>query len=147
MKVYMLKDVENIGMAGQVVTVSDGYADNFLIPRKMALKVTAKSEQFFVEKSKKITAESEAITTKMGMVAERIKNMHVTLRKRSHDDGKLYGAVSADEICKLLKTKEVSVNKKQVVFGKAIKTTGEYEVTIKLSSKLQPGISLKVVAE
>lgn len=146
MKVYMLKDVESVGMAGQIIKVSEGYARNFLIPRKLAAEINATNESFYAAKIKKQHLAAEAITTKMGMLAERIRHLKVTLRKRVHDDGKLYGSVSADEIVDLLSQKEIPVSKKQVVFGKTVKAIGEHRVGIKLSSKLIPEFTLTVSA-
>lgn len=146
MKVYLLKDVAGIGMAGQIVKVKDGYGQNFLVPRKLAVGITAKNESFFASKVSKVKADQAVIKTKMGMLAEHIRNIHVSIKKRSHDDGKLYGAVSADEMVAALARKDIAVNKKQVVFPKSIKTVGEHKVTIKLSSKMQPQCNVKVVA-
>jgi large subunit ribosomal protein L9 len=145
MKVYMLKDVENVGMTGQIVNVSEGYAANFLVPRKLAQAVTAKNEAFLAQRAKKAQVAVEALNSKMAMMAERLKKLNISIKKRQHDDGKLYGAVSADDIVDLLKAKDFTISKKQVVFKKSVKTVGEHKVAIKLSSKLQPEVSLKVV--
>lgn len=147
MKVYMLKDVEKVGMAGQVVKVSDGYAMNFLIPRKLARKVADSEKAFFEKRAVKARLDVQALNSKVAMLAERIKNMHLVVKEKVHDDGKLYGAVGADEVVELLKKKDVTINKKQVEFKKAIRTVGEHSVTIKLSSKLKPELTLKVVPE
>ncbi len=147
MRVYMLKDVENVGMAGFVINVSDGYAANFLIPRKLAMKVTQGSTEFLKARVKKVETDKKILSSKAAMVAERIRNMHLTIKKRIHDDNKLYGAISQDEIVDLLKEHDVSVNRKQVGFAKAIKAIGEHKITIRLSSKLKPELTLKVVAE
>ncbi len=146
MLVYMLKDVEKIGMAGQVIKVSDGYAKNFLVPRKLALKVEEGNKKFFEQKTKKLNLDAKALGSKVAMVAEKIKNLHLTLKKKAHDEGKLYGAVSADEIVDLLKEKEIAINRKQVEFSKSIRAEGEHKVIIRLSSKLKPELTLKVVA-
>lgn len=141
----MLKDVENVGMTGQIVKVSEGYASNFLIPRKLAQAVTSKNESFLAQRAKKAQVAVEALNSKMAMMAERLKNVNISISKRQHDDGKLYGAVSAEDIVELLQAKDFSINKKQVVFKKSVKTVGDHKVAIKLSSKLQPEVSLKVV--
>lgn len=146
MLVYMLKDVEKIGMAGQVIKVSDGYAKNFLVPRKLALKVEEGNKKFFEQKTKKLNLDAKALGSKVAMVAEKIKNLHLTLKKKAHDEGKLYGAVSADEVVDLLKEKEIAINRKQVEFSKSIRAEGEHKVIIRLSSKLKPELTLKVVA-
>ncbi|MFH1644096.1 MAG: 50S ribosomal protein L9 [bacterium] len=145
MEVYLLKDVENVGLAGQVVKVSDGYAKNFLIPRKLANKIDKANEAFFKSKIKKIEVNKKVLSNKTSMLAEKIKNLHLIIKEKIHDDGKLYGSVSADEIVELLKEKEISVNKKQIDFPKAIKKIGEHKVIVKLSSKLKPEFILKVV--
>ncbi len=146
MKVYMIKDVERVGIAGQIINVSDGYANNFLIPRKLAVEVTTDNQKFYEQKKQKETVAVEVLNSKVAMLAERIKSLHITIRERVHDDGKLYGAISADEIVDLLKAKEVSINRKQVEFDKSIKAVGEHKVTIKLSSKLRPQLTVKVEA-
>lgn len=146
MKVYMLKDVESVGMAGQIIVVSDGYATNFLFPRKLAVEVTASNLEFYQQKKVKQQVAAEVLSSKVAMMAERIKTLQLSIKERVHDDGKLYGAISADEIVDLLKAKEIIINKKQVEFEKAIKSVGEHKVTIRLSSKLKPQVTLKVTA-
>jgi large subunit ribosomal protein L9 len=143
----MLQDVEKVGMAGQVVKVSDGYATNFLIPRKLAKKVCENDEKFFSKRVVKAKLDAQVLNSKVAMLAERIKNMHLVVKERVHDDGKLYGAVGADEIVELLKQKDITINRKQVEFKKSIRTVGEHKVAIKLSSKFKPELMLKVVAK
>ena len=145
MKIYMLKDVEKIGMAGQIIKVSDGYAANFLIPRKLARKVNEKEKQFFSQQKKRETVDKEILNSKVAMLAEKIRNLHLIVKERIHDDGKLYGAVGADEIVELLKEKDISINRKQVEFKKAIRSVGEHKVVIRLSSKFKPELILKVI--
>jgi large subunit ribosomal protein L9 len=147
MKVYMLQDVENVGMAGQVINVSDGYAMNFLIPRKLAKKVGDADKAFYEKKIIKSNADVQLINSKAAMLAERIKNLHIVAKERIHDDGKLYGAVGADEVIELLKEKDIIVNRKQIEFKKAVRSVGEHKIVIKLSAKLQPEFTLKVVAK
>lgn len=146
MQVYMLKDVEKVGMAGSIINVSEGYAKNFLIPRKCGIEVTEGNRSFYEQKKVKEKVNAEVVQSKAAMLAERIKNMHVSVKERVHDDGKLYGAVGADEIVELLKAKDVTIDRKQVVFDKSIKSVGDHKVTIRLSSKLQPQLTVKVEA-
>lgn len=145
MMVYMLKDVENIGMAGTVVKVADGYGTNFLIPRKLAIKVAPEDIEQYRQKALKQEVQKEVINSKIGMVAERVKSMHITLKKRIHDDGKLYGSISADEIVDALKEKDVVVERKQIEFGKTIKSIGEHKVIVRFTSKIKPELTVKVV--
>ena len=146
MKVMMLQDVENVGMAGSVVNVTDGYALNFLVPRKLAIKATEKCVLHHKTSVKKQAIEKTVLSSKIAMLAERISNLHLTLKERVHGNDKLYGSVGADEIVQLLKEKDIVVNRKQIEFGKSIKSAGEHKVTVKLSAKLKPELTIKIVA-
>ena len=147
MNVFMIKDVEKVGMAGQVVSVSDGYAANFLFPRKLATLVTKGNAMQLTAKVQKEQVDAQVLNSKIGMVAERIKALQLTIKERVHDDGKLYGSVGADEIVELLRAKDIVVNRKQIEFDKTVKAVGEHKITIRLSAKLKPQLSLKVVAK
>lgn len=146
MHVYLLKDVEKVGMKGSVVKVAEGFAENFLIPRKLAIKVAESELAFYQNKKVKEQVMTEVINSKVAMVAERVKSLHLTVKERAHDDGKLYGSVGADEIVELLKKNDISINRKQVEFDKAVRKVGEHKVTIKFSTKLKPQLTLKVLA-
>jgi large subunit ribosomal protein L9 len=147
MKVYLLQDVEKVGVEGEIIQVSEGYARNSLIPRKLALEVTSSNESFFKKREKVIEKRQEVIATKTSMLAERIKSTKLTLKRKLHDDGKLYGSVNPAEIVDLLATNGISVAKNQIEFDKSIKEKGQYEITVKLSSRLQPKLMLQVVSE
>lgn len=147
MKVFLLKDVEKVGIAGEIIKVSEGYALNFLLPRKLAVEVNANNEKGFSKRAKVVEHRHEVIESKTSMVAEKIKSLTVTLKRKMHDDGKLYGAIHGSEIADVLKEKGISIVKSQVEIDKSIKEKGTYEVTIKLSSKLQPKLTVQVIAE
>jgi len=147
MKVFLLKDVEKVGLAGEVIKVSQGYGANYLIPHKLAVEVTKNNENFFKKRARVVEHRKDVVTSKTSMLAEKIESLKVVLKKKSHDDGKLYGAVSPAEIVDRLKEKGVSVAKKQVEMSKSIKTKGSFDVTIRLSSKLKPKVTVQVVPE
>ncbi len=142
----MLKDLENVGLQGSTIKVADGYAQNFLIPRGFAIKVGANDKAFFQTKSRKAVISKQVLSSKVGMLAERIRNMRINVKKRVHDDGKLYGAVGQDDVVELLKKEGVNIVRKQVVFEKAVRKVGEHSVSIKLNSSLKPTLTLKVSA-
>jgi large subunit ribosomal protein L9 len=144
MNVYLLKDIEKVGLAGEIVKVSEGYAMNFVLPRKLGIEVTKANEAYYKNKMKMVENRKEVIESSTSILAERIKSIRIAIKKKSHDDGKLYGAVSSQDIVDALSEKGVSISKNQVDFGKSIKEKGEYKVTIKLSSKLQPQMTVVV---
>lgn len=147
MKIFLLKDVERIGFAGEILNVADGYANNFIIPRNLGIQVTAANEGTLKNKIKSVERRKEALATATSMLAEKIKSLKITLKRKLHDDGKLYGAVSPSEIADLLAEQGVKVAKNQILLEKSIKEKGSYDIVIKLSSRLQPSFNLKVVGE
>jgi len=148
MRVFLLKDIEKVGMAGEVIKTTEGYARNYLIPRKLAIEVTPHNESSLINRIKVIEQRKEVVATKSSMLAERIKSLELVLPKKVHDGNKLYGSVNPSEIVDLLAEKGINISKGQVIFEGAIKATGLYKdkVVIRLSSNLQPAVSLKVVA-
>ncbi len=147
MKVYLLKNVESVGQAGEMIKVADGYASNFLLPRKLAVEITAANETLYVGKQKAVEQKKTVQTAQTSQLADKIGETTVVIKRKLHDDGKLYGALSAHEIADALSAKGIAVSKSQVDLTKSIKAQGTYEVTIKLSSRLQPKVTVRVVSE
>lgn len=148
MQVYLLKDVAHVGFAGEIIKVSDGYAKNFLFPRSLAVELTAHNIGQYQAKVRKVENRKEAIATETSMRAEQIKESVVTISSKTHDNGKLYGAISAQDIVDALAAQcGIKVAKTQVLIDKSIKAIGNHSVTIHLSSRLQPQMMVKIVAE
>ena len=147
MRVFLKKDVEKVGLTGEIVKIGDGFARNFLIPRGLAVEVTTDNEDVFKNKIKQVANRKAVLASKTSMLAENINSMKLVLRRKMHDDGKLYGSVSAHEIVELLAAQGVNVGKGQIILDRAIKEKGVYKVTIKLTSTLQPQITLQVTPE
>ena len=147
MKVFLRKDIERVGLSGEIIKIGDGYARNYLLPRGLAVEITTKNEAFYQTQAKEVEDRKEVIATQTSMLAEKINSLKLTLKRKIHDDGKLYGAVNANEIVELLAKKGISVSKNQVVIDKSIKEKGSYKVRIKLSSRLNPTVTVIVVSE
>lgn len=145
MKVYLLKNVDKVGIAGEIITVSEGFAQNFLFPRKLAAVVTEANAAFYEKRAKTVDQRKAIIETETSALSEKIKDITVTLKKKLHDDKRLYAAVNPVDIVEALAENGVKISKSQVLFEKTIKAAGTYPVTIKLSSKLQPQITVKVI--
>ncbi len=147
MRVYLQKNVERVGIAGEIVKVSEGYAFNYLLPRKLAIQITPKNEQFYTKKQLVVDHRKEAISTQTSMLAEKIKSTKLTLKRKMHDKEKLYGSISPAEVADLLAEQGIKVSKNQIIFDKSIKEKGTYDVIIKLSSRLQPKVKLTILSE
>jgi len=147
MRVYLLKDIEKVGLAGEVIKISEGYARNFLIPKKLAVEITKENEHHYLSKVRTVEKRKEVVATQTSMLAEKVKGIELTVKRKTHDDGKLYGSISSGDLVDLLAAKGIKVSKNQIEFEKAVKSKGTYEVEVKLSSKLRPKFKLKVISE
>ena len=145
MKVILLQDVKNVGKKGDVVNSSDGYARNYLFPRKLAEEATdsnlhvlnAKKE---TERRKKL-AEIEAAQK----LAEELKGKEIKIETKSGDNGKLFGAITSKDVAELIKKQyKIEVDKKKVVMD-TIKLAGTYEVEIKLYPEVPTKMTVIIV--
>lgn len=147
MKVFLRENVEKIGMAGEIIKVTDGFARNFLIPRQLGVEITPGNESFYKKQLKSVSDRKEVISSKTSMLAEKVKGLKITIKRKMHDDGKLYGALNASEVVDALSLEGISISKSQVLFGKSIKSKGSYEISLKLTAKLKPTLKVVVVSE
>lgn len=147
MRVFLLKDVEKIGIAGEIIKTTEGFARNYLIPKKFAVEVTPKNESSFSHRVKTIEHRKEVVESKTSMLAEKIKSIEIVIKRKMHDNDQLYGSISPRDIADEVAKQGVSVSPNQVLIEKSIKSKGTYPVTIKLSSKLQPQLKVKIVPE
>lgn len=147
MKIFLLKNIEKVGMAGEIIKATDGYAINYLIPNKLGIEVTKENEKAFAKRTIVLNQRKEVIASKTSMLAEKIKALTIVVKRKVHDKDKLFGSINPAEIVTTLADHGVHIAKNQVEFGKSIKTTGNYLVTIKLSSTLKPELTVKIIAE
>ncbi len=146
MQVILLKDVDGVGEAGAVVEVSDGYARNYLLPKKLATVATSrkvksieKQRQAVMERIKK---EQKATQT----LAQQLSEVTLSIEKQAGEEGKLFGSVTKKEIAEALEAKGFKIDKKQVVLEENIKSLGEYDVEIKLPHGQSAKIKVEVVS-
>ena len=133
MKVLLLADVKGQGKKDQIVEVSDGYARNYLFPKKLALAADAKvlSEAKSREESKQFRLSEEKKAA--GALAEKLNSLTVRLTASSGADGRLYGAVTSKDIAEALaKDHGITVEKRKLEIADTIKNYGTYSVTVKL---------------
>lgn len=149
MKVFLLQDVLNVGGKNEIVKVADGFAANFLFPRKLAIQVTPENEISLAKRLRIIEKRSEKINSKTSLLAESIKDTVIVIKRKAHDKDKLYASIGAQEVVDALAAEKIYIKKSQVEFGKSIKTTGDFDsVVINLSSTLHPKLKkLRVIAE
>jgi large subunit ribosomal protein L9 len=147
MKVILIKDIENLGNAGDVKEVANGYARNFLIPGGY-IEVATKSA---VERAEKIKIEKEKVAKKglkgIEEIAEKLESVSITIKAKADDSGKLYAAIKSKEIFKSLNDKGFKISEDKIVIEKPIKELGDYEVIINLDHGLEVRIGVVIESE
>ncbi len=145
MQVILREYVPNLGAPGDVVTVKDGYARNYLIPKGLAIPASKKSLKAIERERQIILAKAERIRKKLMSEAERLNEVELVIPQRVIEEDRLYGSVSATEIVNALKEKGFEITKKQVLLDEPIKKLGEYLVPIRLSGDVTAHVKVKVV--
>lgn len=148
MKVILQQDVKGQGKKGQVVEVAEGYARNFLLPRKLAVPATtdAMNTMRLREKAKK--AEDARLKAEAEAVSEKLKRAHVKIPARAGANGKLFGAVTSKEVSEALKAQHgIELSSKKIVMDEPIKAYGAYQLKAKLGYEVSGVIYVMVVEE
>ena len=148
MKEVLLKEsVENLGRRGEVVTVADGYARNYLLPRKLALPVT-KSNQRQVEFAQAAAAAIEAEEQKAAeVVATRIGALECVIARRVGETDTLYGSVTSADIAEYMATQKVEIDRRKIQLADPIKELGESTVAIKLHRNVTAQLTVRVIKD
>lgn len=144
MEVILRDHVENLGRRGDVVKVADGYARNYLLPRKLALPATPGNLKI-VERQRKIADAREA-AEKSGAeaIAVRLTRTELTLARRVGEHDTLYGSVTAADIAEELEAKGFEIDKRKIQLDEPIKHVGEFSVPVKLHRDVVAHVPVKV---
>ncbi len=145
MQVILIKDVENLGYANDIVEVRPGYANNYLIPQGYAKSATASARKVLAEnlkqrahKEAKILADAEALAAQLNLI-----NLSIAAKA---EEGRIFGSVTAANIAEALAEKGYTVDRKIIVLD-PVKTIGQYEATVKLHRNVKATVKFEVVAE
>lgn len=144
MKIILLKDVKDLGKKGDVVDTSDGYARNYLFPRKLAQEAT--SENLHVVTMKKDSERKLKLKEieEAQAIAEKMKNKEVTVKVKVGENGRLFGAVTGKDVAEIIKKNfGVDVDKKKVVV-ETIKMVGSYDVEVKIYPEISAKFKLSI---
>jgi large subunit ribosomal protein L9 len=145
MKVILQKDIQNLGDAGDVKNVADGYARNFLLPKKLVIPFNESSKKAMDHQKHLIKVKKDKRRKESEKIAEAFSNIEVKIIAKVGEEGKLFGSVTATDIAKKLKEAGYDIDKRRIHLDDHIKTLGEHKVTIKLEEGLSS--TIKVVVE
>ena len=144
MKVLLLQDVKGQGKKGEIINVSDGYANNFLLKKGLGTVATADKINSIDIHNKAVEKQKAAERQKAQEDADRLKGQTVTIAASTGAQGKMYGSITNTEIAEELTKMGVPVDKKQVVLKDPIRQKGNYTVTVKMYTEISTTINVVV---
>jgi len=147
MKVILIEDVDELGRAGEILNVKDGYGRNYLIPKKKALPATPDN----VRRMDRVRRELEAARNKARAdaerLAERIRSLSLTLSRKAGEGEKLFGSVTSMDIQRALKDEGIEVDRKRILLDEPIKSLGLFHVRVRLHPEVTAELKIWVVQE
>ena len=147
MKVILLSDIKGVGKKDEIINSSDGYARNYLFPKKLALEATTENLLKLRAKQnatayKKNQEKEEAIS-----IANKLKDIILRIKVKAGENGKIFGGVTAKEIAETLKAQEkIDIDKKKIVVNETIKTVGTFTVDVKLYEGVVGKLKVQVLS-
>ena len=145
MKVILLQDVKGKGKKGQMVEVSDGYARNYMLPRKIAVEATTDNVNTMRMTDKANAEKRQKEREEAFAISQRLKEVTVTVKAKGGGAGRLFGSITTQEIADALKKQEnITIDKRKIVLDEQIKTVGLYTVKCKLGYEITAELKLKI---
>ena len=146
MKVILTEEIRGLGTRGDVVTVKDGYARNFLLPKNLAREATTGNLKQIEHERRKWSLLASQEKDAAQKAADKVKGAKVQIEKRVGDQGHLFGSVTANEIADALAAKGIEVDKRRIELAQPIKSIGVHDVEVRLHRDVTAQIQVEVVA-
>jgi large subunit ribosomal protein L9 len=144
MQIILQEDVEKLGTRGQLVDVAEGYARNFLLPRKLGLEATPGNMKR-LEKMRAVFAKKEATEKDSAQkLAELLTGVSLTLVRKAGENDQLFGSVTSGDISEALAAQGYTIEKRKITLADPIKLVGEYEIPVKLHREVSASVKLAV---
>lgn len=144
MKIILLEHVDKLGKLGEEVNVKNGYARNYLLPSKKALRATKENVAFFEKQKAELEVHNKALLDEAAKIAETLKGYSALLIRQAAETGQLYGSVTIRDIAAAIKESGHNVERRQVFLEKPIKDLGIYEVVLTLHPEVNQTILVNI---
>jgi len=146
MKVILTEEIRGLGTRGDVVTVKDGYARNFLLPKNLAREASAGNLKQIEHERRKWSMLAQQEKDAAQKAADKVKGVKITIEKRVGEHGHLFGSVTANEIADALMEKGIEVDKRRIELEQPIKNLGVHDVDVRLHRDVTAQIKVEVIA-
>ena len=145
MKVILLDTIARLGKTGDVVTVKEGFARNYLIPNKKAREATAGNMKILDSLKKKQAEEDTKKLAEVNALAEKLVSLSLTIPAQAGEEDKLFGSVSGEAIAEALSAENIKIDKRDIILEEPIKKLGLYQVTVKLHPEVKANLKVWIV--
>lgn len=148
MEIILKQDIPNMGYKDEIVTVKDGFARNYLIPNGYAINATSSVKKAHLEILKQKAHKEEKIKDEAAKIAEKLKDLELSVGAKTSSKGKIFGSVNTIQIAEALKEKGYEIDRKNISFKEElIKEVGKYTAVIKLHKEIQAEIPFEIITE
>ncbi|MFW9598490.1 MAG: 50S ribosomal protein L9 [Paludibacter sp.] len=147
MEIILKEDVINLGYKGDIVKVKDGYGRNFLIPTKKAVLATESAKKMLAEDLKQRAHKLERLKNEAVELAEKVKDITLTVGAKTSTTGKIFGAVGPIQIAEAFEKAGFAVDRRVIALKEPVKEVGSYKATLKLHKEVSVEVAFDVVAE
>ncbi|HET8797935.1 MAG TPA: 50S ribosomal protein L9 [Thermoanaerobaculia bacterium] len=147
MKVILIEEIRGLGTRGDVVTVKDGYARNYLLPKKLAQEATTGNLKAIEQQRRKWALLAQQERDAAQKSADRVKGVKIQIEKRVGEHGHLFGSVTANEIADALAEKGIEVDKRRIELASPIKNIGLHDVEVRLHRDVSATIQVEVIPQ
>ena len=144
MQVILLERIGRLGQMGDVVTVKDGFARNYLLPQGKALRATKSNRERFEQERAQLEARNLELKSEAQTVAEKLAGLSFIVIRQAGDSGQLYGSVSTRDIAEVVSEGGFTIERRQVLLDRPIKTLGLHKVRIGLHGEVEPPVTINV---
>jgi large subunit ribosomal protein L9 len=144
-EIILREHVEHLGRRGEIVKVADGYARNYLLPRKLALAITANNKRQIEREQVKANArDAEELMTAQAL-ATRLEAVELAIGRRVGEGETLYGSVTSSDIAEALETRQLTIDRRKIQLPEPLKTLGDHEVPVKVHRDVTAAVKVKIV--
>lgn len=144
MKVILQKDISSLGDAGDIREVADGYARNYLLPKRLVIPASESGKKIIEHQKRLIKLKKEKRKKKSEKILENLSGLELKINVKVGEEGKLFGSITSMDIAKKLHDNGFDIDKRKIVLESPIKQIGEYEIPVKLDEKLTANVKLIV---
>ena len=147
MKVILREDVKNLGTAGSVVNVADGYARNYLIPKNVAVEANTKNIKGLEHQKRQIEDRAKKIRDAAQDLSAKLSSLTLTMTAKAGEEEKLFGSVTTMDIAEALKNEGFDIERKKIMLDEPLKRLGTYTVGVKVHPQVASHLTVQIVAE